>query len=242
MSTEYIFILLGAFAGGFVSGLTGFGTALSSLAFWLHVIGPATAAPLVIVSSVIAQSQNLSKVWHDLDWRRLLPFLIGGLIGVPIGAQLLTLVDPVIFKMTIGCVLICYSIGMLLLKPRWGTSWGGRPADGMVGLVAGVLGGLAGLSGVLPTIWAVVRGWTKVERRSLFQAFNLTILGSALISYAIAGLLTAEIGRLVLMAAPGTLIGAWTGFFVYKRLSDHSFHVIVLWLLFLAGIMLIVTG
>lgn len=242
MATETIFILLGAFAGGFVNGMTGFGTGLTALAFWLHVIGPALAAPLVIICSVIAQVQNLPRIWHELDWRLVLPLIGGGLIGVPIGSQLLTQIDPGTFKIAVGILLICYSSFMLALKPRLGSAWGGRAADALVGLCGGILGGFAGLSGVLPTIWAAIRGWSKSERRGVFQAFNLTILSTALIAYALAGLLTVEIGRLVLMAVPGTFIGAWAGFRAYRRLSDHGFHILVLGLLMLAGIMLIATG
>lgn len=222
--------------------MTGFGTGLTALAFWLHVIGPTLAAPLVIVCSVIGQVQTLPNIWRELDWRRLVPFIAGGLAGVPIGTRLLTQIDPVSFKLAVGLVLITYSTGMLLLKPRFGTAWGGRIADAVIGLCSGVLGGLAGLSGALPTIWAAVRGWSKTERRGVFQVFNLTILTSALIAYAFAGLLTAEIGRLVLMAVPGTLIGAWTGFFAYRRLSDHSFHILVLFLLLFAGITLVASN
>lgn len=239
MASELIFILLGAFAGGFVSGMTGFGTGLTALAFWLHVIGPTLAAPLVIVCSVITQVQTLPHIWRGLDWRRLTPFIAGGLAGIPVGTQLLTHIDPAAFKAAIGVVLVAYSTGMLLLRPRLGTAWGGRIADGFVGVVSGVLGGLAGLSGALPTIWAAVRGWSKSERRGMFQAFNLTVLSAALIAYAIAGLLTAEIGWLVLSAAPGTLIGAWSGFLAYRRLNDQSFHAVVLCLLLAAGLMLI---
>lgn len=242
MSTTFAFILLGAFAGGFVSGLTGFGTGLTALAFWLHVVSPTLAAPLVIVCSVIAQVQNLPKIWRELDWPMLRPILAGGLIGVPLGAQLLTRIDPETFKAAIGGVLICYSGFMLLFRPQFSTSWGGRLADGVVGLSAGVLGGLAGLSGPLPTIWAAVRGWSKVERRGVFQMFNLTVLSTALIAYGFSGLLTAELGRLVLMAVPGTLIGAWSGFLAYRRLSDQSFHVLVLGLLMLAGVTLVATS
>lgn len=219
--------------------MTGFGTGLTALAFWLHAIGPTLAAPLVIVCSVVGQVQTLSKIWRELDWRLLLPFIAGGLAGVPVGTQLLTWVDADTFKAVAGILLIAYSSGMLLLKPRFGTTWGGRLADGLVGLSSGVLGGLAGLSGALPTIWAAVRGWSKSERRGVFQIFNLTILGTALIVYAVAGLLTAEIGRLVLMAVPGTLAGVWAGFYAYRRLSDHSFHKIVLYLLLFAGVTLV---
>ncbi len=41
------------------------------------------------------------------------------------------------------------------------------------------------------------------------------------------------------MAVPGTLAGVWVGFYAYRRLSDHSFHKIVLYLLLFAGVTLV---
>ena len=73
------------------------------------------------------------------------------------------------------------------------------------------LGGLAGLSGALPTIWASLRGWTKDERRGVFQVYNLTVLSGALVWHAASGLLTAEVVRMSMLALPGTVIGAWLG-------------------------------
>ena len=81
-----------------------------------------------------------------------------------------------------------------------------------------------------------LRGWGKDERRSVFQVFNWTILTAALIARAASGLLTGEVARLVLLALPGTVIGAWLGARTYRRLSDRRFHAVVLALLFVSGV------
>ena len=49
------------------------------------------------------------------------------------------------------------------------------------------------------------------QRRGVFQAFNLTVLAAAFAAHAASGLITAEVGRLVLLALPGTAVGAWLG-------------------------------
>lgn len=242
MTFEIMLVMLGAFAGGFVNGLTGFGTALTAHAFWLHVIGPSLAAPLVTICSVMGQLQTLPKIWRDLDWRQLFPFIAGGLAGVPLGTSLLTRIDPLTFKAAVGVLLICYSSSMLFFKPSFRIAWGGRIADAVIGVVSGFLGGLAGLSGVLPTVWAAIRGWTKAESRGVFQAFNLAILAAALMAYTVAGFFTAKLGWLVLISAPATLIGVNAGWRVYRQLSDRSYHTIVLSLLLVAGIMLLATS
>ncbi len=54
-------LVFGAVAGGFVSGLAGFGTALIALGIWLNVLPPAVAGTLVIICSVVAQSGRASE-------------------------------------------------------------------------------------------------------------------------------------------------------------------------------------
>ena len=80
-------ILAGAFAGGLVSGLTGFGTGITAMPFWLAATTPLLASPLVVVCSLVAQFQTLPAIWHAIDFRRARPFIIGGLVGVPLGTR-----------------------------------------------------------------------------------------------------------------------------------------------------------
>jgi uncharacterized membrane protein YfcA len=117
--------------------------------------------------------------------------------------------------------------------------FGGKPADAAVGFAGGILGGLAGLSGPLPTLWASIRGWTKDQRRGVFQIFNGTVLGAALLLQIASGFVRTEVFWLALLALPGTLVGAWIGARVYQALSDRNFYDIVLGLLFLSGLGLV---
>lgn len=241
MGTAEIFIVVGALCGGFVSGLTGFGTGLTALTFWLQAVPPVVAGPLVVTCSIIAQVWTLPAIWHAVDWRRSAPFIFGGVIGVPAGTAMLAWASPQGFKLFIGCLLVVYCAFMLLRRSVPRVAWGGGMADGAVGLGGGVLGGLSGLSGPLPTIWASLRGWGKDERRGVFQTYNLTILLLAAASQAYGGFMTLEVGRLTLIALPATLVGAWAGRKTYDRLGDGRFNQIVLGLLLISGVMIIGT-
>jgi uncharacterized membrane protein YfcA len=239
LTTAMLVILGGAFAGGFVSGLAGFGTGLVALGIWLHVIGPAPAATLVAVCSVAAQAQTIRTVWHAINPARVWPMIAAGLLGVPVGTQLLAHLDADAFRLGMGVLLLAFSGFMLLGRVQVRMAWGGGAADAAVGFAGGVLGGLAGLSGPLPTVWATLRGWSKDERRGVFQVFNLAVLTATIMLHAISGLLTAEVGRLALVALPGTFVGAWFGAHAYRRLSDQRFHEVVLSLLGVSGLTLI---
>ena len=229
-------VLAGAFAGGLVNGLTGFGTGMTVLPIWVHVLPPVLCSPLVVACSIVGQLQTLPAIWHAIDWRRLWPFVAGGAAGVPLGTLLLPRVDVASFKLAIGLLLVGSCAFLLLHGARQPMVRGGRPADAGVGFAGGILGGLAGMSGILPTLWAELRGWEKDARRGVFQGYNLAILGLALGAQASAGLITAEVGRLLLVALPGTVAGAWLGRRLYGRLDTRRFSRVVLVLLLAGGV------
>ncbi|MBR0869224.1 sulfite exporter TauE/SafE family protein [Bradyrhizobium tropiciagri] len=235
----YAILFSGALAGGFVSGLAGFGTALMALGIWLYVLPPTLAVPLVLVCSVIAQLSTLPSIWKTIDFRLIWPFIIGGLAGVPIGILLISQADPSVFKLTVGIFLLVFPVALYLQKKPMSIAFGGKWADGAIGFAGGILGGLAGLSGPLPILWASVRGWGKEQRRGVFQTFNFTILFAALCVQTASGLVKPDIIWLTACAFPGTLLGAWLGSRVYHALSDRNFSDIVLVLLFLSGVALV---
>jgi len=236
----YALLFLGAFAGGFVAGLAGFGTALMALGIWLYVLPPSDAVPLILICSVVAQSWTLPSLWRSFDFTLIWPFVIGGLIGVPLGTLLVAQADPNAFKLTVGVFLLLFPLALYFSKPM-AFRFGGRPADAAIGLAGGVLGALAGLSGPLPILWATIRGWGKDERRGIFQTYNWAVLFAALCLQAASGLIAGHVMWLALLAFPGTILGAWQGARCYHAMSDRNFRDVVLSLLFLSGVALVWT-
>jgi len=201
-------ILAGAVAGGFVNGLTGFGTALTGLPLWLQALEPVIAAQLASACSVLGHLATLPQIWRGGSWRQMMPMLVAGLLGVPIGTWLLPLISLATFKLAVGLVLIIYCGFMLVAAGRVRLPAGGRAVEAAVGFCAGILGGLAGLSGILPTAYAALKDWPKAERRTLFQAFNSLILTAMLVASVVQGLVGMGALLALAVAIPGTLIGS----------------------------------
>ena len=235
----YGFLVAGALAGGFVTGLAGFGTALMALGIWLYVLPPSLAVPLVMICSVVAQTTTLPSMWRSFDFSLIWPFIIGGLAGVPLGTMLVAHANPQVFKLGFGIFLLVFPVVLYLQRAPMAFGFGGKPADTAIGFLGGILGGLAGLSGPIPILWASVRGWNKTERRGIFQIFNWTILLVALLLQIASGLVKVDLVWLALLAFPGTVLGAWLGTKVYHALSDRNFRDVVLGLLVLSGVTLV---
>src|SRR5258706_9537414 len=107
MATAAIFLLLvGALAGGFATGLAGFGTAMMALGIWLYVLPPSTAVPLALVCSIVAQTATLPSFWRSFDFKLGWPFLIGGLAGGPFGTIPVAPPHPPPFQFSSGVRLL----------------------------------------------------------------------------------------------------------------------------------------
>src|SRR5579871_3377039 len=159
-------VVLGALLSGFTAGFAGFGTALVASGIWLYVLPAPMVPPLTVLLSVAGQLVSLATVRHAFDWRQTLPYLAGGVIGVPIGIAALAAASPLAIKIAVGAFLMAYSAYQLFQrKNRSIGQWGGRAADGVIGIGGGVLGGFAGLSGPLPLICLQLRGGPRDKPR-----------------------------------------------------------------------------
>lgn len=226
---------LGALTAGFVSGLTGLGTALTALAFWLHVTTPQIAVPMAAAIAVLSHIITLTFIRQGIVWRRLWPFLAGGLIGMPLGVAALGLLSADAAKAGLGVFLILYCVYGLAVRNPPIVTGGGRRADGAVGFGGGFLGGLAGISGPLPTIWAGLRGWPKDEQRGTYQPFNLLILGLSVAGHGIYDRFDPVAGTEALTAFAAAAVGSVAGILTYRRTSDRNFRRVVLILLAIGG-------
>ena len=233
-------VLAGAFLAGFTSGFAGFGTGLVAAGFWFHALPAALVPPLIVIASVLGQGAGLLVVRRAFDWRTVLPYLVGGVVGVPVGVTLLVVASPQSLKTSVGIFLIAYACIGLSGKGLPGIgAWGGKTADGVAGLVGGVLGGFAGLSGPPPIIWLQLRGGTGDQQRATYQPFNLVVLSLATVALSISGQITTDVLLITCICLPATLLGAWIGARVYLRLPQAVFQRAVLGLLLLSGAILV---
>ena len=84
MSALTLYVLLGALAAGFVQGLSGFAFGLVAMTFWVWVVVPQVAGPLVVFGSLVGQLLSLGSFRRSVDGQRLWPSVLGGCVGTPI--------------------------------------------------------------------------------------------------------------------------------------------------------------
>ncbi len=216
-------IWLGTLLGAIAAGGAGFAFGLTASSIWLHRIDPLHSTLLINCCGTLL---HLTTIWPqrgNIEIRRLWPFVVGGLIGIPIGVRLLLILDAGILKAVLGVFLLAFGT-YSLLAPRLHTfQTGGRAADSGIGFLGGVLSGMGGYSGVLPTIWTQLRGWSKQKARGIYQSY-IIVIQSVTIASIIYATYDSQGLMLVLLALPPLALGTWIGWQLYGRLNDRHFR------------------
>jgi uncharacterized membrane protein YfcA len=130
-------LVLGAVLAGLVRGFTGFGTALVYMPFAAQVLPPVWGLVTLIVIDLIGPLPAVPRALRDGDPPDVLRLGAGAVVGVPLGALVLTALDPEVFRYTLSAL----ALGLLVLLVS------GVRYRGTVGLpLLYVTGGLGGFS------------------------------------------------------------------------------------------------
>ena len=228
-------ILLIAAVSGFIQGLSGFAFALVATSFWAWMLPPQQVVPLVVLGSLLGQLTSILSVRGNIEPTRIAPFLVGGVMGVPLGAAVLQALNAQLFRAIFGIGLVFFCTLMLRANhlPKINP---GRPADGCIGLVAGVLAGACGMGGPPLTLWCSLRNWDMATQRATFHAFFIVIQIQVLAFYAWQGLIDQPLIQMFLAVAPSIIAGSWLGARVGRRFSERMFQRTVFMLLLASGV------
>jgi uncharacterized membrane protein YfcA len=237
-SVTLAFFLAAAFFGGLTSGLSGFAMGLVVSGVWLHIIAPEQNALLICLCGLVTQSAGIWRVRHAVNWRTILPFILGGAVGVAAGTALLATIDQKTVRLTIGILLIVYSL-YSIARPAIKAPEGGVVVDTGIGVANGFIGGLTGLGGIAMTIWGQLRGGSKDSQRAVFQPVMFATFLMTAISLSFVGAYTAETMKLYALALPALIAGIWCGIWLYGKLDDAAFRRVILVLLLASGVSLV---
>src|SRR3954468_24886423 len=139
-------VALGAALAGFIQGLSGFGFGLTAMAIWAWTLDPRLAAALAVFGALVGQLLAAFTVRRGWDLKALLPFILGGLAGLPLGLYLLPRLDVPLFKATLGLMLVIVC-PLMFFSAQLPKVRGGPTGDALAGAAGGVMGGLGGFTG-----------------------------------------------------------------------------------------------
>ena len=227
---------------GFVQGVSGFAFGLVAMSFWVWSIEPQLAAVLVVFGALTGQIIGIVSVRRGFALPVPAPFLLGGIVGIPIGVVILPSLDTYLFKAVLGSLLAFWCPVMLISRRLPPVHFGGKVADSVAGLIGGVMAGLGGFSGPIPTLWTTLRQMEKDVQRNVIQNFNLATLAFTMLTYLGMGIVTAKMVPMFAVVAPAMLLPTLMGARLYIGISETTFRRIVLGLLTVSGVAMVASA
>ncbi|MEI7432474.1 MAG: sulfite exporter TauE/SafE family protein [Betaproteobacteria bacterium] len=242
MPPEFILLAVGAAIAGLIQGISGFAFSMIAMSIWVWGIEPQVATVMAVFGGITGQLITAFTVRRGLQLTVLLPFLLGALVGVPLGVTVLPYLNPALFKLTLGSMLVIFCPAMLMAQSIPKVTAGGRFADGLAGMIGGIMGGIGGFTGVIPSLWCTLRGFDKDLQRTIIQNFNLSALSVTMAAYLYTGVITREMLPMFAIVAPALLLPSLIGARIYIGLSEATFRRIVLSLLTCSGLAMIASA
>ena len=221
---------------GLIQGLTGFGGGLVAIPLLCLIMDVKIAVPLSILSGLVITTTMAYEFRLLLDWRKILPLLIGSIPGVFVGTVLLKQADHVVINRLLGLLLICISGLNLTIKLRpinppiiWGY---------VAGFLSGSITASVGAGGPPAIIYATLNDWRKDEIKATLTGFFVLNGYVTAAVHTFNGIITQNVLGYFVATLLFVLLGTFAGSRISGRINRRTYLRIVYVLLMGLGIMM----
>ena len=215
-----------ALLAGIVRGFSGFGAAMILVPVLAILYGPRVAVPVLLLVDIVLTVPMVVTAVRRCAWGEVLPLVVGFVVTLPLGVYLLLVADPRLLTQAMAAVVLLVAVAMALGLRR--TAPPGRPATLATGAASGLLAGSTGIGGP-PVIlfWLSGQDAAARTRANIVVFFGFTGV-AALIGFAGAGVLTANVWLLTALLMPTYGLGLWLGARAFGRTGDAVYRRIAL--------------
>ncbi len=224
MSIDQIVLILITFLAATVNGALGYGfssiTVPVALLFYTNrILNPALVLVEVVINGYVL-AINRQSVPHI--WKRVLPILLGLVIGVGIGSYVLFLVHPAWIKFVTYFMLL----PLILLqaagirKPIRAESTIAVP----FGMGIGTLYSVTTISGPPLALLFNNQGYAKQDFRAALSVIRVAESGMTAVAYAFLGLYSAGNMEIIPFIVPSVLSGIPLGTYVIRWMDPETFR------------------
>jgi len=234
------FVLLWAVIIGaaIIRAFTGFGFALASVPVFSLFMPPAQAVVLSGSLSLLINVFTVKTYWGEIPLQPLLPLFLASAVGIGLGVVFLKHVDPDEFQLLIGAVVIMASLVLSAYRPGRlrPTAW----HTGVTGFAAGLMNGAFSMGGPPLIIYAMATEPDPARSRAFLMTCFLFTGSTAIIGFALGGLITPITPALIALSFPAMYIGDKIGYYLFHRFGTLFYRRVAL--VFLFGVGLVTMG
>lgn len=233
---EYALIFSVVMLGGFVQGLTGFGSVMLSLPLLSLMLDIKTVIPLISLLALCLNASVCYSVRRSISVGRLSVLLLSTLPGLPLGAWALKYVDQTSLSLLLGLLIVAFMGHQLLFRPARREL--GKPWAVATGVTAGFLGGSVGANGPPVIVYVTSQPWHTDEIKATLAGYFLMAGIGISGSHYFFGMITPEVIDLFLRLLPALALGIIVGIKCYGRLSEELFRRGAMIMAFILGLVI----
>ena len=224
-------VILTTLVAAMVQTVAGFGFSLLAVPTLAIFMEPAQAVPLSAMLSFLNANRVAQQTRGETPWRLVMLLLVGSLVGLPIGLQVLLYLSPDLLRVLVGTVSALMAAA-IAIGFRWPHS---DRASLLTGFVSGLLSTSTAINGPPIVLYLQAAGLRpEVFRGALSNLFVLNGI-FAIGGFILAGLIGTESLLLLLAGIPFLFLGHWVGDRLLDRLDADRFRSFVLVLLGMAS-------
>jgi uncharacterized protein len=238
LSDPNVFLCLIALFAGFTQGLSGFGSVLVALPVLTYLLDLKTAVPLASTWGMTINIILLLQLRPHVSLERILPLSAAALPGIPLGVYILKNVPVWILEMSLGGVLVVFSLYFV-----WSGGKTRRLSRGWAyaaGFGSGVLGGSLAMSGPPVIMYTSLQPWPKDEIKSTLTGFFFLSGLFILAAQAASGLFTTMILSWSMLSIPFVILGVFLGSWCYGKLDTVRYRQLIILMISLLGLFTLV--
>jgi uncharacterized membrane protein YfcA len=217
----WIVAVLSAIAGA-VRGFAGFGAGMIMIPFVSALYGPKIGATSILVADGVLTIPYILKSIGHCEPKTVAPVAVGAVLAIPLGAYLLTTVDPTPIRWAMAPIII----GLLaVILSGW--RYRGVPRASVslaTGAASGFLSGLIQLSGPpVVVLWMSGPFPPQTIRANIFVYFGVTSV-VAVIAYTVGGVFSRELIPVLVPMVPCYTVGLAVGGRLFRNADPRVFR------------------
>lgn len=234
MNYFWVFIII--FAGAFVQGITGFGSAMVWMSFLPLVVGIEFASALTPLMLTCIGIQMSLKLYKQIKWKTTLVPLIVSMVSTSLGVWILTLTTAHTMQIILGAFLVLVGVYFFATSKRPIKIAASPVNGGIAGLIAGTFTGLLNIGGPPLAVYYNAAAENPMEYKANIE-FNFFIMyGWATILKAIGGAYTTQVLYYAVPGLVGVIAGSVLGLALFSKFDKKLVSRLVWTMLIIMGI------
>ncbi|EOP92137.1 hypothetical protein IGM_01750 [Bacillus cereus HuB4-4] len=235
MGITFIFICI-ILVASILQASTGFGFSIMATPFLLMLFLPQEAIQINIILSLIISISLIWKIRMDVDFVLLKRFILGSIVGVPLGILIFISVNINTFKLAVSILLLLLTL-LLICNVKVRST---QSRDFIVGGLSGLLTTSIGMPGPPLLLYFTGTNTEKEKLRATTLAFYLFIYFISLVTQILFTGTNKTIWESSFYAIPIVFLGLFIGQIMFKWLNQRIFKIFTYILLSCTGMYLLI--